>query len=620
MTQETNFGWSGKVAGFLDIAKDEFIDSLQAHHARYYNSTASKSQITAWENSFVVLQTTLQDIHNTIQTSDKWTLVFEYELPRERGRRPDLVILTENQILVLEFKDFPNVLEPHLDQVIAYGRDLANYHKESHGHHIECFLVITKAYGQNRETQNVRIVSPDLLYQAVRDTIRINDTEKLDPKKWIDSDYDPLPSLVTAARMIFNHEPLPSIRRAQSAGIPQTVNCLLDIADQAKENREHHLAIVTGVPGAGKTLVGLQFVYNDHFRDQSSGRTSVFLSGNGPLVQVLQHALRNTIFVQDVHGFLKQYGGSSQKKPSESIFIFDEAQRAWDIDRVREKRGSDLSEPQDFLSIGEKKEWSMMIALIGEGQEIHIGEEGGLVQWNQAINSSNSSWIVSCPSNIAGIFPSAKEIKRNEELNLSLTLRSHLASDMQFWVELLLEGKLDEVAEIARRVKDQGFNLYVTQNLETAFRYVKGRYCEEIDKRYGIIASSKAKNLPDYGIHNEFQFTQRLRVGPWYNDPPDSGDSCCQLREVATEFSCQGLELDFPIVGWGNDLLWNGSRWVAPNPGFRSKAHDPNKLRINSYRVLLTRGRDGIVVFVPRTDEMKLTYQVLRYCGLDNLL
>jgi hypothetical protein len=345
----------------------------------------------------------------------------------------------------------------------------------------------------------------------------------------------------------------------------------------------------------------------------------VFLSGNGPLVQVLQHALRSGIFVQDVHGFLKQYGGSSLKVPNESIFIFDEAQRAWDINRVIEKRGNNLSEPQDFLSIGEKKEWSMMIGLIGEGQEIHIGEEAGLIQWNQAIQSSNASWIVSCPSKVVDLFAAAKEVQKYEELNLSTTLRSHLASDLQLWVELLLDAKIDQAKNVAMKVKDQGFNLYITQDLDTAFKYVKERYSGEIDKRYGIIASSKAKNLPGFGIHNEFQYTQRLRVGPWYNDPPDSLGSCCQLKEVATEFSCQGLELDFPIVAWGNDLLWNGSDWVSPNPGNRSQAHDPHRLRINSYRVLLTRGRDGVVIFIPRSADMELTNQALLKSGADNL-
>lgn len=145
--------------------------------------------------------------------------------------------------------------------------------------------------------------------------------------------------------------------------------------------------------------------------------------------------------------------------------------------------------------------------------------------------------------------------------------------------------------------------------------YVKDRYFGQEEKRYGLIASSKAKNLPNFGIHNEYNYTKNLRVGPWYNDPPSSFYSCCALRDVATEFSCQGLELDFPIICWGDDLLWNDASWKS-RKSRKGKAKDPHRLRLNNYRVLLTRGRDGFIIFVPPEESMEETYLALKMAGV----
>jgi DUF2075 family protein len=130
-----------------------------------------------------------------------------------------------------------------------------------------------------------------------------------------------------------------------------------------------------------------------------------------------------------------------------------------------------------------------------------------------------------------------------------------------------------------------------------------------------LLASSKAKNLSRFGVNNEYNFTKNFREGPWYNDEPSSPRSCCQLHDVATEFACQGLELDFPIVSWGDDLWWTGKTWLS-KPAPRSAARDPHLLRLNSYRVLLSRGRDGFVIFVPNEVPMTRTYDALRASGL----
>jgi hypothetical protein len=277
---------------------------------------------------------------------------------------------------------------------------------------------------------------------------------------------------------------------------------------------------VTGVPGAGKTLVGLQFVYLTRFSEDEAERPAVFLSGNGPLVDVLQHALKNRIFVQDVHGFLVRYGGSPIKLPTaEHIWVYDEAQRAWDGERVMSKRGHPLSEHEDFVKLGMRlPDWAMLVGLIGEGQEIHLGEEGGLKLWSDAIEASGGDWTIHCPNHVAAVFEGHKVIV-DDALELTVTLRSHVAGDLHQWVRLLLDGRLAEASSVAESMQRASYDLYVTRDLEEAKRYVRARYEGEEDKRFGLLGSSKAKNLPTYGMNTSFQATRAFRPGPWYNDP-----------------------------------------------------------------------------------------------------
>ena len=349
---------------------------------------------------------------------------------------------------------------------------------------------------------------------------------------------------------------------------------------------------MTGVPGSGKTLVGLQLVYTlDNLDEKING---VFLSGNGPLVEVLKHALGkgSKSFVQPVHNFLKEYGGNANLIPHENIWIYDEAQRAWDSEQVLAKRGHENSEPDDFIALGDRiNSWSLIIGLVGEGQSIHIGEESGLKLWKNAITRSEQNWRIFCPEKLENTFSESNTVFHNE-LDLTKTLRSHIAEDVALWVEKLIDGNSSFANELSDEIRNQGFELYITRDLELGKLYAIG---------------------PEFGIDNDFMTTRRFKGGPWFNDSPNSTTSCCALNSVATEFQCQGLELDLPIVCWGDDLLWEDN-WKTFSK--RSKAKDPHTLRLNSYRVLLSRGRDGMVIFVPPIKKLDSTYEFLVKCGL----
>jgi hypothetical protein len=224
---------------------------------------------------------------------------------------------------------------------------------------------------------------------------------------------------------------------------------------------------------------------------------------------------------------------------------------------------------------------------------------------------------VHCSGRIAEIF-SGLDIAIDDALDLDVTLRAHQADQCHEWVNALIAGKIFQARALSDHLYKAGFDAYVTRDIDRAKDYARERYADQPDRRFGLLGSSRATNLAKYGIDTSFQAARAFRDGPWYNDDPSSPYSCCQLRLPAREFSAQGLELDMPILGWGNDLRWEGRTWFA-DVGRRPKAKDPVNLRLNSYRVLLTRGRDGIIIFVPPEPEMESTAEILSEAGVRNL-
>jgi len=613
------YAWHGTVEQLLRSAKETVLLALTEHHVACMNLPADEGQVRAWSNCLDVLQRELATLCARDPDSTKWDAIFEYELPRERGRRPDVVLLAEGVVLVLEFKDAHAATQAHIDQAQAYALDLAEYHSASHGRPVEALLVLTRSTAPSSDRAGVWITSPVGLAATLDTLVGMRVAEPIDAGSWLFAEYAPLPSLIVAARAIFQHQPLPAIRRAQSAGIPDALTALTEIASAARERGELHLALITGVPGAGKTLAGLQFVYTN-----PEDLTTAFLSGNGPLVEVLQHALGGArvgkVFVRDVHAFLKDYGGGTIRLPREHIWVYDEAQRAWDETKVKGKRPDGASEPEDFLRLGSRMDsWAMLVGLVGEGQEIYLGEEAGLEQWNEAIVASRARWHIHAANRVLPQFGAAVTQHPDERLDLSISLRSKQAEDVPRWVQHVLAGDFEAAKNLASSLTKAGFQTYITHNLDAAKQYVRTRYDGEVDKRFGLFGSSAgAEVLKRNGIDVEWGARIRLKIGPWFNDPPESPLSCCQLNRAASEFECQGLELDFPIVGWANDFAWNGSEWRVPRR-MHKNAKSPHQLRLNSYRVLLTRGRDGFVIFVPDDTELSETYHALESAGLRHL-
>jgi hypothetical protein len=586
--------------------------SLEQHLLGLLGYPSSSSQTEAWIEEEALVRDALRGLAIARPDVVGWGIALEYELPLEGGRRPDVVVHSGDKLFVLEFKQSDVPAQAAIDQVSAYARDLAEYHQASHGVEVEPVLVLTKADGPSRRVGEVPALSPtDLAAFLLHESSPASERPNFDA--WLEAPYEPLPSLIDAARMIFREERLPYIRSAQSAGIPEAVALLSRLAKEAERDSSRKLALLAGVPGAGKTLTGLQLVY-DRVADRND---AVFLSGNGPLVQVLRDALKSKTFVQDLHAFVTTYG-RTEKTPSQHIIVFDEAQRAWDRGYMAFNGRGDRSEPDALIQVGERLPgWCSLVGLVGDGQEIHSGEEAGIGQWNEALaDEARLTWTVHCPPRLASEFD-ACDVELHPELDLTVSLRSRRAEQLHDWVAALLDGRIEDAAKTSQHISNAEFQMFVTRDLKAAKQYLVDRYREEPAKRYGILASSKSQRLlPQFGIDSSFPATKKVKYGDWYNRPRGEPGSGCNLDTVVTEFGCQGLELDMPLVAWSDDLKWLGTRWEAKPGRPKYPQEDPVQLRINCYRVLLTRGRDGFIIFVPPTAVLDATMHVLLATGV----
>jgi hypothetical protein len=589
-----------------------------------------------------MLQRECRELLTTDGSARTYTAILEYELPLE-SRRIDVVVLENGVVVVVELKGKEQPDQADLDQVMAYARDLRAYHAECHERPVRAVLVPTRAAGPRREVDGVHIVGPEGLDRLLQDLATGEVASSLSPEQFLRADaYRPMPTLVAAARALFHHHSLPFIKRARAATDP-AVNRILEVAREAAKSKSRRLVLVTGVPGSGKTLVGLRLVHDPDLdslavRREDGRPTSpaVFLSGNGPLVEVLQYALREAggggkTFVRGVKDYVRAHSARCARAPQEHVLVFDEAQRAFDAEKVRQVHNHDplaagTSEPQWFIEFAERvPEWCVVVGLIGGGQEIHEGEEGGVEQWRQAILRSREpgAWTVHAPAYLEGAF-SGVQSAWEPALNLDLEIRYHLTPKVHEFVAGVLgdgnpSGLLRDFGDELHR---GGHRFLLARDLDRAKRYARERYGGAPLCRYGLLASSKDKLLVEFGVDNSYQTTKRLRVGPWYEADPGDPASCCGLGTVATEFAAQGLELDLAVLGWGTDLVRRGNCWSNELArGYRrgARIRDPMQLRRNAYRVLLTRGRDGTVVFLPPVPELDETADFLVRCGFREL-
>jgi Uncharacterized conserved protein (DUF2075). len=628
MTGRSPTGWDSSFPEFREASPKRIREGLKA-----YIKDASPEQIRAWDDAIPSLQNEVSEVLVRDTLATQYSAILEYELPME-SRRPDVILLVGAGVMVIELKGKLYPTQADLDQAAAYARDLRNYHRECEGREVTPVLVPTRASGYQQLIEGVHVTGPDALDDLVARITSERPEPVITRAAFLSADaYRPLPTLVEAARELLRSGSLRTIHRAHAATGP-SLDAISRIVHQAALTKSRHLILLTGVPGAGKTLVGLQTVHakflDDLAVDRGNGKPSapaVFLSGNGPLVEVLQYEMRavgdGKTFVRGVKDYVKRYSKGSAIPP-EHVLVFDEAQRAYDVDQMRVKHDhADVrSEPEEFIRFADRiPDWCVVVGLIGGGQEIHVGEEAGLAQWRTAVEGSpkSSEWTVHGPPGVAGLFRGGVvPFEKEPALNLDTELRFHQAKELHRFVDELLTGAdAATLAPMMKRLNQDGLHLRITRDLDTAKQYLRDRYEGDRAARFGIVASSRDKDLGRFGVPNDYQSTTRVRPGPWYGEDEDAygGNSCRLLETCVTEFGAQGLELDGALLAWGTDFLRDQGAWSAVYArGYKkgTKVRDPYRLRLNAYRVLLTRGRDGTVIFVPQLAQLDETFLYLR--------
>lgn len=632
-------GWDSDFVRFAATPSSAIVAKLR----RFLNN-ASPEQVRAWDDSIPRLQNEVEEVRELREETGRYTAILEYELPLE-SRRTDAIFLLRESVVVIELKGKVKPSDADIDQAHAYARDLRCYHAECEHRPVHALLVPTGARGDLGARRGVRICGPDTLDAVVAEFDTSHTGRLLEPARFLSGDaYRPLPTLVAAARELFRTGSLRRVRRAAAATQP-AIDAISAIVHEAARTRTRRLVLLTGVPGAGKTLVGLSLVHS-HFIDdlavaRSSGKPTspaVFLSGNGPLVEVLQYELKTDAgsgktFVRGVKDYVKHYSVRG-RIPAEHVLVYDEAQRAYDAAMVASKHPdmatTARSEPELFVEFAERvPEWCVVVGLIGGGQEIHVGEEAGTIQWADAIKASpqRDQWTIHGPASLIEAFSAARYVP-DPVLNLDKSLRSHLSEDLHKHVAGIVSNPpapARSLASLAEVLATQGYDLRITRDLAFAKAYLRERYADSPDARYGIVASSRDKDLARFGVMNDFQSTRVMRYGPWYGDDEDQpgSRSCRLLRDCATEFGAQGLELDAVLLAWGTDFVLKDGRWsIEGARGYKRggpKVRDPWQLRANAYRVLLTRARDATVVFVPNLQELNPTYAFLLDAGFRQL-
>jgi hypothetical protein len=651
------------VRAYYHATNSEFQNATQESIlgvlAQEHHHALEEDQRRAWLAQIAILKSELVYIPDA-------RIFLELYIPR-MGKRVDAVVIAENVVFVIEFKVGAEQYDHSaLVQAEDYALDLKSFHEGSHATRIVPILVATCAPAQASITS---LFADDLVAAPIRsngsnlgEIIRRIATDypepALDIEVWVSKGYRPTPTIVEAAQVLYATHSVSDISQsgASEENLLATSVCVQKVIDRAREQQTKALCFVTGVPGSGKTLAGLNIATKRS--DEHQDEHAVFLSGNGPLVEVLREALardksardgiskkaaeqRVRSFIQNIHHFRDEYL-RNQEIPNEKVVVFDEAQRAWTREQaakfMKTKRGLsefDQSEPEFLISVMDRHtDWCAIVCLVGGGQEINTGE-AGISEWIRALASRFPQWEVYVSPRIAlpeygsaaeiTEFLSSPRVNTEEDLHLAVSMRSFRAERLSEFIGYLINNKPTEARATYAQIR-ANYPIFLTRRLETAKRWLRGR--SRGTQRFGLVASSGAMRLRPEGIY----IKAAIEPANWFLNGADDVRSSYYLEDVANEFLIQGLELDWAGVCWDGDFHYKKGDWAFQAfKGTKWQSIKDSERRLylrNAYRVILTRARQGMVLFVPvgDTDDPTRkaefydgTFEYLRECGIPTL-
>lgn len=651
--------YSDTITDFLQKEDMVVIGKLALAYSHDINDETKMS----WLEELRVMRSVLKNYKN------RGSVYFEYNIPR-MGRRADVIVLIDDVVFVIEFKTRKSKFTHEaVTQVWDYALDLKNFQEGSRNRIMIPVLVAPSEKDKNCQIElshfedlvyNPLQVNEKQLSVAIENVVTtIADKAVFLASKddaWAKSGYEPTPTIIEAAIALYEENTVEDITR-HDGDIDATAVCLERIINECREKRQKAICFVTGVPGAGKTLIGLQTAISQFEKNEKA----VYLSGNYPLVEVLQEALTRDYvrrckeegnrctkaeakskvkaFIQMIHHYRDLYLEGTEVKdnkiipiegyfqshsdkayvPTEHVAIFDEAQRAWTREELarfmKEKKSIKnfpYSEPEYLMSCMDRQaDWGLVVCLIGGGQEINKGE-AGIVEWLSSINRSFERWHVYMSDKLSDkeyaegkaldmLQIDESQIHVESALHLSVSMRSFRAEKVSLFVHQLLNLQKEEASSTLRELTN--FPIVLTRSLDKAKQWLKSH--ARGSERYGLLASSKAERLKAISINVRYQpdFVH------WFLEEDTDIRSSNALEDTLTEFKVQGLEIDWACVAWDADLRLNDdhTKWQHYQLRSGTKWQNINKpinreYQINAYRVLLTRARQGMVLVVPNGD------------------
>lgn len=630
--------YSASIGQFLNQSAAEILGII---HSNDTSAETTIQQSNTWQSEVAILKDQLRAFVDG-------RVIFEYTIPR-MGKRIDAVVLYQNIVFLLEFKVGDSEYRSSTyDQVYDYALDLHNFQKGGHNMLLVPIMVSTRAASVPLSIhERDRIIEPlrcnaENIAEAICAVSARYDEAAFDYTAWENSEYLPTPTIVEAAQALYRGHNVHDITRSDAGAENLTVTTdeINRIIEYCKENHRKAICFVTGVPGAGKTLAGLNIAIQRS--NAQKGEHAVFLSGNFPLVTVLQEALardkveqekqrgnrvakgeilRSTsAFIQIIHKYRDSFVGNDNVPP-ERVAIFDEAQRAWTQNMIAKfmltKKGVPSfrhSEPEFLISTMDRhKDWAVVICLVGGGQEINTGE-AGLPEWFDSLKRAFPNWdVYITPQLNDDEYRRGRDwtemlfglhIFEREKLHLATSIRSFRTPDMAAFVKATLDVDVENAKRLCERIRDK-YPVVITRDLGKAKDWVRG-HCQGTT-RYGLLASSGALRLKPDGVYVK----NEVPVASWFLNGKDDVRSSYALEDVVTEFDIQGLELDYSIVAWDADFRFDGNRWTYncfTGNRWNNVGLEEKRLYLkNTYRVLLTRARQGMAIFIPTGSDVDST-------------
>jgi hypothetical protein len=622
----------------LDVWEKELKSYVNAvmteDNSDHAGNAVNRSQESVWMNCFKFIARTLTGLAATDQ---EYELIFEYSLPGTVHERPDVFLLTNSKAISLEFKkkDAPQIDSNKDDvaQAIRYKEWLQNHYKETKDRALEVksYLVCTHKNAATGSLRGIDILTEDNFCDVIKQELS-GESQCSFQDAWLSSSKTEMPDMLQAIEIMYREGRIPYISDVNRTCLDK----VLGYIDDARENNKKILILINGVPGAGKTAVGQSIVYEENKNCEAN---AVYLSGNGPLVEVLQYQINQVgnnehmgeNAIQGMKEFKSTFFYKDTKVPEQSILIFDEAQRAWDA----EKLGKGFTEPEGLFRVGERifeeRDYAVLIGLYGNGQVIYTGEEAGISLWEDALKE-HDDWIVIAAEELANNLHGLDDRKIvDNDVFLPVSLRADFI-DCSKWVEQAI-CRSHATAAQAKKELEELQNTSMRICVSRDFAKVRER-AEEIDKdhpewKYGMLISNFAeqdvikKAMPGWVIKGSkyrpaANMVQNGEYGPWF------AEKCRELEKACSVYGNQGLELDCPIVVFGGGYIRQNGQWVARGSRYdydvRSQNYlDTDSIVENNFRVLLTRARKEMIILIPRDSMLDETYQYFVDMGMDEL-